>query len=243
MTLQDDLRAIGLTKTEAAVYLYLLENGVSTPPQIAKGTGILRTNGYHILQTLEHKGLIRPEAGRGKRIAYFASDPEALFRSIEVQREAVSRMLPDLRALYTTQEHKPKIRFYDGLEQVKEVYWLSLEAREIFGIGSTKTLNEVMSDYFKKYVAEAKKRNIIFHDILTSDSKEKSGPFMRETLKGLYDEKYLPEKFDDISTDMLIWNDHTALITLQEPYFATVITSPLIAKTMKTLFYVMQERL
>lgn len=240
MILEQELKLLGLTKTEAAVYLFLLENGVSSPSRIAKGAGILRTNCYHILQSLEAQGLIRPQL-TGKRQSYLARDPESLYQSIEAKRETVGRILPDLRGLYTTQKHKPKVQFYEGLDQITEAYWRSLEAKEIFAIGSTHTLSNVLPDLYGKYIQEVKKRGIVFHDLLTHASKQKAGPVMQDVLKGLYDMRYVPEQYGDIPTDLLMWNDSIAHITLEEPFFATVITSPLIAKTMKTLFLIIRE--
>jgi hypothetical protein len=83
----------------------------------------------------------------------------------------------------------------------------------------------------------------VFHDVLTYASKQKAGPEMKDVLKGLYDVQYLPVKYDDIPTDLLIWNDSMAHITLQEPFFATILTSPLLARTMRTLFSVIRDGL
>ncbi|MBP6944690.1 hypothetical protein KBD61_06290 [Patescibacteria group bacterium] len=240
--LTDSLHSLGLTKTEAAVYLFLLESGVSTPAHIAKGTGILRTNAYHVLQSLEAQDLIEPQTV-GKRQSYLARDPQALFHTIEAKREAITRILPDLRGLYSTQKNKPKIQFYDGREQVKQVYLRSLEGKEIFATGSIKSLDKNFDTFFRDYVKEVKKRNIIIHDLPTHASREETGPFTQSVLKGLYDPKYLPAKHDDLPTDLLIWNDCIAHITLEEPFFATVITSPLLAKTMRTLLQILHERL
>lgn len=240
--LHDAIRSLGLNKNEVEVYLFLLENGLSTPSHIAKGTGILRTNSYHILQSLEAQGLIQRQS-QGKRAAYLARDPEAFYHTIETKRETVARILPDLRGLYTIQKNKPKIQFYDGLEQVKEVYTRSLKAKEVYAIGSTKALSEKLQTLYTWYVRQVKERNIVFHDLLTHASKEDSGPFMQSVLKGLYDMKYLPAKYGDIPTDLLIWEDCIAHIALEEPIFATVITSPLLARTMRTLFQVIHERL
>ena len=49
MDIADDLQQLDLTKSEVAVYLSLLESGLSIPPQIATATGIARTNCYNIL--------------------------------------------------------------------------------------------------------------------------------------------------------------------------------------------------
>lgn len=242
MPLLEELRQLGLNKTEAATYLFLLENGASSPAQIAKGTGILRTNSYHIIQSLLAQNLIQATPA-GKRQAYIARDPEALYQSIETKKQAITRILPDLRGLYTTQKHKPKIQFYDGLEQLKEVYWRSLEAKEVFAIGSTNTLDAVLPDVYRRYIQAVHDRGIFFHDLLTNPSQSKTGPYMKNKLKGMYEVKYLPKQHQDLPTDLLIWNDSIAHVTLEAPYFATVITSPLLAQTMRSLFWTIWERL
>ncbi len=240
--LHADLRSLGLNKTEATVYLFLLENGASSPAQIAKGASILRTNSYHVLQSLQAQGLVQATPV-GKRQAYIARDPESLYQSIETKKQAITRILPDLRGLYTTQKHKPKIQFYDGIEQITQAYWQSLEAKEVFAIGSTNTLDSVLPKIYQRYVKEVKTRGIFFHDLLTEQSRSSAAPYMKSILKGMYELKYLPKKHGDIPTDLLIWNDSFAHITLEEPYFATVITSPLLTKTMKTLFWTLWETL
>lgn len=236
------LKQIGLHSSEIAVYLYLLENGVSTPPQISHGTNIARTNCYHILQSIKEKGLIQEQAKR-KRKAYIAKDPQALLLSLEEKREAVEELLPDLRALYTTQKNKPKIRFYEGLAEVKEIYWQSLEAEEIRAIGSTKQLSDLDPAFFIRYQKELARRGIVFYDILTYASGEKSVQETKSILKGLYGVELLPPQYKDMPTDLLLWQDNIALITLQEPIFGTVLSSPLLAQTFHIIFNVMWEKL
>lgn len=241
MQLIEELKKVGLQKSEITVYLYLLENGLSTPPAIAKGTGIARTNCYNILVALKDKILIR-EQEQDKRKAYVALDPESILRSLEEKKEAVERILPDLRGLYTTQKNKPKIRFYEGFEQVKEIYWQTLSAQEIYAIGSTKELSDINASFFEDYLLEIKKRGIVLNDILSHDSKETIGPKTQELLKGLYTQSYLPSKYSELPTDILIWDDNIALITLREPIFGTVLSNPLIFQTFKILFDVLRTR-
>src|SRR3989338_10227979 len=121
MKLDEGLKNIGLKGSEIKVYLYLLENGVSTPPQIAKSTKIARTNTYHIVRALEEKGLIEQHKKR-KRFVYLPTDPAALLRTLERRREIVEQLLPDLRALHKIQKNKPSIRFFEGTEQIKEIF-------------------------------------------------------------------------------------------------------------------------
>ncbi|MDO8509851.1 MAG: helix-turn-helix domain-containing protein [bacterium] len=235
MDIYTQLKEAGLLRSESTIYLYLLENGLTSPPQIAKGTKIARTNCYHILHNLKERGLIEQQT-RGKHKAYLASDPEAITRSLERKKETFNRLLPDLRAIYTTQKNKPKIRFYDGIEQIKEIYLQTLSSKEIFGIGSSKQLSDIAPEFYVKYLEEIKNRGIFFHDILSNPSKEKSGPQMQSILKGFYDLRYLPSKNQDLTTDILIWEDNIALLSLEEPVFGTILTNQSLTKTFKIVF-------
>lgn len=234
MDIQTQLQDIGLTKSEGRVYLFLLENGISTPPQIAKATSIARTNCYHILQSLKIKSLIE-EQTRGTRKVYLASDPESLIRALEKKKEATTRLLPDLRAMYTTQKHKPKITFYEGFEQVKQIYHMTYGAKEVYALGSIKYLASLHPTFFQSYMQGLKERDIVLHDILSYPSKEHIAQQGAEILKGLYNTRFASEKDGDFPTDILIWDDTIALITLENPIFGTVIMNPLLAQTFKMI--------
>lgn len=242
MTLPEQLQQLGLHKSEIAVYLYILEQGQSSPPKIANGTHIATTNSYHLLHSLKDKGLISEQLN-GKRKLYIANDPEAIIHMLDLKRKAAEQVVPDLRGLFKLQKNKPKIRFYDGLEQVKRIYLNTLSAKKIYGFGSTKLLSELVPDLYKYYLEQLQKRGVIFYDILTHASKSNGAPEMKEILKGLYDMKFLPEEYVDQPTDMLFWDDSIALITLEEPIFGTVITSPLLFKTFIIIFDVIWKKL
>ena len=63
----------------------------------------------------------------------------------------------------------------------------------------------------------------------------------KEVLKGYYEAKILPPNYSEFKTDVLIWNDNVALITLEEPIFGTVLKNKLLAQTFKIIFTVMKE--
>lgn len=242
MELQKQLQNIGLTKSEATLYSYLLENGLSTPPQIAKGTGIARTNCYNILQSLKEQSLIA-EQKAGKRKAYIANDPESLYAHIEERKQRIEEVIPDLRALYARHQNKPVIRFFDGFEEVKQVYHMIMSAEEVYGFGSTNELSRQGQQFYSKWLKDLKERNIVFYDILSFPSGEAAAPQMKEALKGLYDYKLMPKKYEDFPTDMLIWDDNIALLSLEEPVFGTVITNPTLAKTFRIIFKALWEKM
>ena len=234
------LKDVGLKKNEAEIYLFLLQNGVSTPPQIAKGTAIARTNCYNILNSLQEKDVIE-QIQKGKRDAYVARDPESLKLDLERKIESIERVLPDLRASYVVQKNKPTFQFYEGWQEVKQIYDLTLNAREIYAVGSTERLLELDKDYFEKYVKEVAKRNIVFQDLLTESSRATSGPMIERLTSGLHTAKYLPSKYGENLTDILIWDDNIALIALGEPIFGTIIRSKPLAETFRTILKVLRD--
>lgn len=239
MTLEEQLKQFGLHKTETVIYLHLLEAGLSTPPQIARATGIARTNCYNVLESLSDKGLIEVQK-HGNRKAYIAADPEALLRNLETKKTAVERLLPDLRALHTVQKNKPAIRFYEGWEQVKQIYWQTLEGNEIYAIGSTKYLSELQHSFFATFAKGLKEKGVMLYDILSNESGQEHARMLANLLKGHYDYAVVPKQFPDFETDILVWGDHVAIIALKEPIFGTVLTNPLLAQSFKTMFKIMR---
>lgn len=242
MTIEDQLQATGLNNSEITVYLYLLENGYSTPPQIAKGTGIARTNTYHLLQSLKEQGLIEAQQHH-KRKAYIATDPEALVRALEAKKEAVRRILPDLRGIYILQKNKPKIKFYDGFEQVKEIYWQSLDSsdKQLYGIASTKQLFALSPGFFDKWRLEARRKGISINDIVSYASGGSSVSVSIKTLQEHYKAQIMPKKYGDIPTDILVWDNNVALVSAQQPVFGTVLTNQLLADSFRVIFDIMWQ--
>jgi sugar-specific transcriptional regulator TrmB len=235
-----NLKNIGLKQNEAEIYLYLLQNGLSTPPQIAKGTGIFRTNCYNILQTLKEKDILE-EQKRGKKKVYLARDPESLKLNLSRKIESIDFILPDLRGLYKTQKNKPLIRFFDGWGEVKNIYDMTLNTESLYATGSTEKLQKIDPIYFEKYFKILEKNKVMVRDLLSPSSKNKSVKTIREIRNSLHQIKFIPERFEETETDILVWDDNVALISLDEPIFGTVITNPPLAKTITTLIKVIWE--
>lgn len=230
------LTSAGLTENEIKTYLYLLEQGVSSPPQIAKGTGISRPNLYGLLRSLQEKGLI-VEQKKGKRSTYLATDPSSLVHRLESRAEAIKQLLPDLRALYAAQANKPSIKFFDGPEQVKEIFHEMLEAKSVLGVASTKQLYDALGwDFFDKYIKEMRKRGIFLKDILTQDSIDTSAKTPIGILNAMYETRLFPKAVEHLPVDVLIWDDKVALISTEAPVFGTLIKNASIAKVMRLMF-------
>lgn len=237
MDIYSKLTQVGLSKNEIVLYLYLLENGYSTPPKIAKSTKIQRSNTYYILEKLKERRLIE-ESKQGKRKVYLAMDPLSIVSYLDNQRNAIKSVLPDLRALYKKQNSKPSIKFYEGYEQVSLlIHELIDEAVEsIYFIGSTDKLCKLSSADFMSFENHIWKKKVFLQDLLSGKSAQKTVNESKNRMKGFYDAFQLPEKFQDIPTSIIISGDKVALLSLEEPIFATKLTHKNLADTFIMLF-------
>lgn len=119
--LSEELRRFGLNEKEAILYLALLELGESNIGQLAKKSGIKRTTVYDVLDALKSKGLAS-EIQKDKKMLYSAKDPRSLETALDEKKERLHKMLPELLSIANFLDNKPKIRFYEGGEGIKEVY-------------------------------------------------------------------------------------------------------------------------
>lgn len=235
MNLELELSEAGLRKPEIALYLYLLKKGVSSPAVLGKGTGLLRANIYNVLRSLQEKGLVGRTA-KGKRFEYYANDPASIVSILETRKEAIVRALPDLRALYQSELNKPAIKFYYGLQEVKELFSRVEHAKEILFIVPTNFLFEKYPKFFQELREDLAQQKIFVRDILTQQSGVDISKKTRDAMHGYYDFRLFAQKYEDMPTAIRIWNDNVALVTFDEPCFATVLTQKSLAKTFKVIF-------
>lgn len=139
MEIKQQLKTLGLHKTEIAVYLFLLKNGFSSPPIIARETKIARTNCYNILTELKNKRLIE-EKIRAKRKVYQTNEPVALIKLLEDKVADAQKILPELQAIRAHKATGREVELYQGLEQIKELYEKGLSAKNMLSSRSRKQL-------------------------------------------------------------------------------------------------------
>jgi sugar-specific transcriptional regulator TrmB len=163
----ENLRKLGLQDNEAKVYLALLELDRGTVSDISKSAQLNRTSGYDILERLALYGLAS-RAGSGTKKKYYAAEPPVRFKQyLENKKQIADRrlsdageVLQDLQGLYK-KESKPIIKFFDGQEGIKNIYWHTLEAKSV--IYSVLDLSVYLPEYGqfgKDYIKERAKRRI-----------------------------------------------------------------------------------
>lgn len=166
------LQALGFSKKEATVYVALLELGRGTVTQIARKAGINRTTGYDILDSLVNKGVVNI-SGKEPKQEYVAEPPEAIIRSLHKEAEAVKEriakaeaFLPELRSVHATQ-NRPRIKFYEGTEGLKQVYEDTLTSTEtIRAFANVEDMHKGLPNYFPEYYKRRAEKNIAIRAIV-----------------------------------------------------------------------------
>jgi sugar-specific transcriptional regulator TrmB len=69
LALQEKLRDFGLTRNESKIYVFLSKNGPKKAIEISNEERIPRTETYHLLSTLETKGIITSSIQRPTRFS------------------------------------------------------------------------------------------------------------------------------------------------------------------------------
>jgi len=103
----ESLRKIGLTQSEAKVYLCLLRLNHATATEISRESGVERTLCYSILQKLIDKGLVSYIYQKKIRI-FNATNPRKILEDINERREEIEKIMPQLISLAMNKKNSAK---------------------------------------------------------------------------------------------------------------------------------------
>lgn len=160
MDIRNTLEQFGLYGKRADVYLSALELGSASVIEIAKKAGIKRTTCYDILMDLQTEGLIS-ETSKGKKRLFVGEDPEKIQRNLKNKERLFAEILPQLQSIHNVRGAKPKIRFYEGKEGLKEVYNDTLKySGEILAFASYDVVNVLGMDWADGYLKRRVKSDI-----------------------------------------------------------------------------------
>lgn len=228
------LSALDLTEKEAAVYAALLEMRRASAPRLAKRTYLPKSTVYEMLKKLLHKELAKEFLVK-KRRQYVATDPAIFAQKIDQRRESLSRILPELQALFGVGvSERPGIRFYEGKDGVHVVLKEALqEADAIMSVSSLEDIFTKLSEYFPKFSHERAKRGIpiriISRDSSIARGRQKSGEKELRHVR-------LKKTTINYRCALFAWKNKVVLITLQEELSILVIESKDVFQMFSAMF-------
>ena len=237
--LSEKLNSLGLSKRESSVYLATLQLGRGTVSQISRKAGINRTTGYDILDSLMRNGLVRI-SGKEPKQEYVAESPsnilKLLIKKIEdtqKQLELAREFVPTLESMHKV-EKRAEVRFYEGIEGLKQVYEDTLTSTEpIVAYAAYEDMHATLGDYFPTYYTRRAKKDISIRGIVPGT------PASFERAVHNTDEKrdiaIIPKELFDITPDIEIY-DNKMVIASWRDKLGIIIESAEIAHAMKKVF-------
>lgn len=136
--LTEHLTAFGLTRQEAVIYLALWTNGIQTGYEIAKATGISRSNAYSGLSGLVEKGAAYVLEGKNRR--YAPVEPEEFcenkLRLLKEKQSYITEHMPRGREaaegyLTITSDSHITDKIYHMLKSVEQRVYMSVSAERL----------------------------------------------------------------------------------------------------------------
>jgi len=242
MEINQALEQFGLDGHKANVYLAALELGSATVIDIALKAQIKRTTCYDILLDLIEKGLIS-ETSVGKKRLFVGEDPEKIRKKLEEKEKLFSEILPQLKSIHNVRTGKPKIRFYEGKEGLKQVYGDTLNySGELLMFASEHVVKALgtdwTADYIKKRVAKGiqvwaimPSTEIIAHDYVAKDQQQ-----------GRASKLIDPKKYP-FSVEINIYGHSRVALMSSKEETGLIIESTEIYNTLKLIFELLWDNL
>ncbi len=205
---------LGLSQNESRVYLAVLGLGSDTVLNIAKKAGIKRPTCYLNLDNLLTKGYITRIETKNTTL-YSAEKPSVILNKYKEKIDNFKDLLPFYEAKFN-RGPKPKIRYYEGKEELWNVYTkIMFPSEELYFFGTDiekvqKTFPDLFNYWLKKYHPKNKKTmEIVSHNeaglnFIKDYGKTHPIRIMPKTLSVLADSVISENKIFIVSLDNLL---------------------------------------
>ena len=244
MKIEQVLKNLGLEDKEPEVYLTLLKTPGAQPASIvAARANLNRTTVYKTLVKLVSKGLVTKTQRHGAT-CFFAEDPENRLKILidERQRQlgemnqAMLETLPLLTINEEDADSLPKIRYYEGIEGIKQIYETVIKTgKDVYRYGDITKIYAALGIYTDEYIQKRNEIGITTNAIMPFHEDEKMS--LKKNIKEHRRTLYIPAKLFPIDGEVRIFGNKVAIISLRkESPIGVIIESDTIAKMFLSIF-------
>lgn len=223
----EKLVPLGLTSTEAKIYVTLIDLGRAQAGIISRKSGIHRRSVYDALERLIEKGLVSYIKENDKRF-YVPTDPQRIVELMKQTESDINSILPTLKAKYGESKQKQETLFYRGIEGIKTIFEDQLQSgKDIFILGAAKNASEIIKYYLPHFTSKRVHKKIKMHMIYAGNRSGKPIP--------MADVRFLPMEYaNPVATN--IYDDKVAIILWTFEPVAILIKNKDIAMAYKSYF-------
>jgi sugar-specific transcriptional regulator TrmB len=235
------LTKAGLSESQAKGYFALLHNGGLSAQDLSNTINENRTNCYAIIDKLIALGLAERVEGASSFRATHPSNLRKMMASrqkkiIEIDRQIAS-FLPSLTSSYNLANNQPGTFILEGVEGVNRLYDDILRTGNNISIISSKydRLDKEISKTIDLQIKKQKEKGIKVRSIIADDDlpQPEDIPLMNKSGIELRIAKY------QAHAQIIIYGDSVAISTFPGTMLTIVISQPLIAATLQSLFEIL----
>lgn len=232
------LKDYGLTDREAKIYFAAISIGTASIAQLAKKAGLKRPSVYPVVDELLEKNLLIV-VPKGKNKFYKAENPKELIIKMEEQECRLAAAIPFLEDIYQKNLKQPKVRFYEGHNQLLKMYEEIYRSKEIWTITSDEFF-DVFSNEERKHMFRVLIRGEGFlYELMEDTSKSREG-IKAKYRTGVVETRFLPKDMD-MNTDIYVYENKVAQVSL-EHFMGAIVEDQDIAKTQKEIIEFIWQR-
>lgn len=241
------LKNIGLRDGEIKIYNLLLEKGELSAGQIIQKTALKRGDCYNKIYALKKKELIE-EFSKHKKKYFRLEHPNNMrdyldirTKNIEDTKRELDLFLPDLISKFSFVSNKPGIRYFEGIDGIKQAYLDTLDEKTkqtgIKAIISPADPHPEIANWLKKIYVKKRVKSEIWADVIASESglaasyKKRDKKELRKTI--LVSEKKYPFKME---IDIYGGNRVSFISFTKDEMAAFIIESKAVYQTMSAFF-------
>ena len=239
----DALEDFGLSDAEVAVYQATLALGSRPASIIAQKSGLKRGHTYNVLRCLMDKGIVQ-EFLRGSVRHFTCSPPSALLSILDLRQDELARqkdklrkVLPDLEKLRNPVASDPKVRFFRGLDGIKEIYedMLRVPGQEIRAVldatYSWTIAGGEPREWIHSFISRRAEQDIWWRAIINqsdaSDEAVRTRPQIKREIKQIENV--------DLKVEISIFGSKVAILSTNEELVGVLIENEAIAETLSNL--------
>jgi len=237
--IEKQLKIIGLSDNEIAVYIAILELDRGVVSQISRKASLNRTTGYDVLNRLVTKKLISI-SGKEPKQEYMAESPDQLklliakeFERRQIELNEAQKIIPELKSIHNVMG-RPQVRFYEGIEGLKAVYEDTLTSSEpILGYATVDEMHNGLPGYFPKYYKRRAAAGIFIQAIIPkTDIGLERGTHDKEELR---ETAFVPFEKYEFHPEINIYDNKVMIASWREK-LGIIIESAEIADAMKKIY-------
>ena len=228
------LKGLGLSEKESQVYLSTLELGQSPASEIAENATMNRVTVYGLLEDLCIRGYIERSEIHGAK-HYTAISPQILLEEAKARTNSFEESLPMLLMLQGSSEIKPHVRMFEGLEEVKKAYQITLSAQsEILNFANSNKIRAFWPNYQEEYISDRKAKGIWLRGLYPEDE---DGREVQDQDEQEYREtRLIDHKYFSAENEIKMFDNQVLIVSYTPQPFAILIESSTVYETQKQIF-------